>query len=99
MPNNVTLKYCIPYHWGSVGHQVFQYLLETIMGCVLPFTFINSCYSFVICRLKSAKFKRRAQGSRLILMIICAFVMFWLPYHIVNILQVSRSGRFLHRRQ
>ncbi|XP_068444222.1 leukotriene B4 receptor 1 [Clinocottus analis] len=86
--NNITLSYCIPYHWKSVGHKVFQYLFETIMACLLPFSLINTCYSSVVCRLQSAKFQRRAQGSRLIVLIICAFALFWLPYHIVNIIEV-----------
>lgn len=85
---NSSLTFCIPYHWRSVGHKVFQYLFETIMGCLVPFTLINTCYSSVICRLQNAKFQRRGQGSRLILLIICAFAIFWLPYHIVNIIEV-----------
>ncbi|KAM9827589.1 LOW QUALITY PROTEIN: leukotriene B4 receptor 1 [Neosynchiropus ocellatus] len=85
---NFSVNYCTPYHWNSVGHRVFQYLLETIMGFVVPFALINTCYSSVICRLRSAKFQQRAQGSRLILMIIVAFALFWLPYHVVNILEV-----------
>ncbi|XP_028330651.1 leukotriene B4 receptor 1 isoform X1 [Gouania willdenowi] len=86
---NISGTMCIPYHWNSVGHRVFQYLFETIMGFLLPFSLINTCYGSVICRLQSAKFQRRSQGSRLILMIICAFAVFWLPYHIVNIVEVA----------
>ncbi|XP_026151071.1 leukotriene B4 receptor 1 [Mastacembelus armatus] len=89
LPNNITLNFCIPYHWNSVGHQVFQYLFETIMGCLVPFSLINTCYSSVICRLQSAKFQRREQGTRLILLIICTFAVFWLPYHIINIIEVA----------
>lgn len=74
-----------------MGHEAFQYLFETIMGCLLPFTLINTCYSSVLCRLQSARFQRRSQGSCLILMIICAFAVFWLPYHIVNLIQVRHS--------
>ncbi|XP_034713074.1 leukotriene B4 receptor 1 isoform X2 [Etheostoma cragini] len=88
LPNNITLNFCIPYHWQSTGHRVFQYLSETIMGCLLPFSLIITCYSSVICRLKSAMFQHRGQGSRLILLIISAFAVFWLPYHIVNIIEV-----------
>ncbi|KAI4808626.1 hypothetical protein KUCAC02_000678 [Chaenocephalus aceratus] len=86
-PNNITLSFCVLYH-KSKGHRVFQYLFETIMGFLLPFSLINTCNSSVICRLQSAKFQRRAHGSRLILMVICAFAVFWLPYHIVNIIEV-----------
>ncbi|XP_053199100.1 leukotriene B4 receptor 1 [Scomber japonicus] len=87
-PGNITLSFCIPYHWRSVNHKIFQYVFETIMGCLVPFTLINICYASVICRLKNAKFQRRNKGSRLILLIICAFAVFWLPYHIVNIIEV-----------
>ncbi|KAJ4949407.1 hypothetical protein JOQ06_020922 [Pogonophryne albipinna] len=86
-PNNITLSFCMPYHWKSKGHRVFQYLFETIMAFLLPFSLINTCNSSVICRLQSARFQFRAQGSRLILMIICTFAVFWLPYHIVNIIE------------
>ncbi|KAM4611604.1 leukotriene B4 receptor 1-like [Polymixia lowei] len=83
-----SLSYCIP-QWSSKGHQVFQYLFETIMGCLLPFTFILTCYSSVFCRLRSAMFQRKGQSSRLILLIVGTFALFWLPYHIVNIIQVA----------
>ncbi|XP_061524705.1 leukotriene B4 receptor 1-like isoform X3 [Phycodurus eques] len=88
LPNNATLRFCVPYHWQSVGHRVFQYTFETVAGCLVPYSLINTCYSSVICRLQSAAFKRRGQGSRLILMIICTFALFWLPYHIVNTIEV-----------
>ncbi|KAM9836606.1 leukotriene B4 receptor 1 [Aulostomus maculatus] len=86
--NNITLSFCNLYHWGSVGHRVFQYLFETIMSCLIPFCLINTCYASIICRLQNAKFQRRSQGSRLILTIMCAFAIFWLPYHIINIIEV-----------
>lgn len=89
LPNNRTLRLCSLYHWGSVGHEVFQFLFETVMACLVPFTLINTCYSSVICRLRSAMFQRKGQGSRLILLIISAFAVFWLPYHIVNVIQVA----------
>ncbi|XP_061619346.1 leukotriene B4 receptor 1 isoform X3 [Phyllopteryx taeniolatus] len=103
LPNNATLRFCVPYHWQSVGHRVFQYTFETVTGFLVPYSLINTCYSSVICRLQSAAFKRRGQGSRLILMIICTFALFWLPYHIVNTIevipstsQVSRDGAKLN---
>uniref|UniRef100_UPI0037E74EB5 leukotriene B4 receptor 1 n=1 Tax=Semicossyphus pulcher TaxID=241346 RepID=UPI0037E74EB5 len=89
LPNNTTISLCKVYHLGKEGHRIFQYMFETIMACLVPFSLINSCYSSLICRLKSAKFQQRRQGSRLILLIICAFAIFWLPYHIVNIIEVA----------
>lgn len=85
---NMTVSLCNPYHWGSAAHRVFQYLFESVMACLLPFSLINGCYGSVLCRLKRARFQRRGQGTRLILMIILAFTLFWLPYHIVNVIEV-----------
>ncbi|KAF6717737.1 Leukotriene B4 receptor 1 [Oryzias melastigma] len=89
MGNGRTVHHCIPYHWKSIPHQVFQYLFETIMGCIVPFSLISTCYSSVICRLQGAMFQSKGRGTRLILLIISAFAIFWLPYHIVNIIQVA----------
>ncbi|KAM7366433.1 hypothetical protein PAMP_015871 [Pampus punctatissimus] len=85
---NVSVSLCRQY-WSNETLHIFQYLFETTMAFLVPFSMITTCYSSVICRLKSAKFQRRSQGSRLILMIICAFIIFWLPYHIVNIIEVA----------
>ncbi|XP_026122280.1 leukotriene B4 receptor 1-like [Carassius auratus] len=82
------LHVCMPYHWESDSHEIFQYLFETIVGFLLPFTFILFCYISVICRLRSAMFQRKGRGNALILLIIVAFAVFWLPYHLINILQV-----------
>ena len=73
-------------------HKVFQYTFETVMACLVPFSLINTCYASVICRLRSATFHHRGRGSRLILIIVCAFAAFWLPYHIVNIIEVTSFG-------
>ncbi|XP_016365064.1 leukotriene B4 receptor 1-like [Sinocyclocheilus rhinocerous] len=87
-PFRPDMHVCMPYHWESDGHEVFQYLSETILGFLLPFTFILFCYISVICRLRSTMFHRKGRGSTLILLIIVAFTVFWLPYHLINILQV-----------
>lgn len=67
--------------------------METLLGFLIPFTFIVLCYSSVICRLRSAMFHGRVKGSLLILIIIMAFAVFWLPYHVINILQVHSTDQ------
>ncbi|KAK7171210.1 hypothetical protein R3I94_001216 [Phoxinus phoxinus] len=79
---------CVPHHWKSSAHEIFQYLCETLLGFLLPFSFILFCYISVICRLRSTMFQRKGRGNFLILLIIAAFTVFWLPYHLINILQV-----------
>ncbi|XP_069044757.1 leukotriene B4 receptor 1-like [Lepisosteus oculatus] len=79
---------CMPYHYGSWSHEVFQYLWETMLAFLFPFSMILMCYTGVALRLRSAMFQRRGRGNRLILLIVMAFAAFWAPYHITNILQV-----------
>ncbi|GAA6073747.1 leukotriene B4 receptor 1 isoform X1 [Tachysurus ichikawai] len=88
LKKNISIYLCNPYHWNSVNHEIFQYLMETLLGFLIPFTFIVLCYGAVICRLRGAMFHGRVKGSLLILLIIMAFAVFWLPYHVINILQV-----------
>ncbi|XP_044144230.1 LOW QUALITY PROTEIN: leukotriene B4 receptor 1-like [Bufo gargarizans] len=78
---------CIPIHKGP-NHMVFQYIFETLTGFVIPFTIIVFCYIYIGIRLRTAKFQTK-QTSRLVIMIIVTFALFWLPYQVVNMLQVS----------
>ncbi|XP_073480152.1 leukotriene B4 receptor 1-like [Aquarana catesbeiana] len=87
-------SFCIPFH-GSKNdtstsqHIIFQYTFETVTGFVIPFTVILSCYVFIGLRLRSAKFQTKNKTSRLVIMIIVTFALFWLPYQLVNMIQVS----------
>ncbi|KAK1152018.1 leukotriene B4 receptor 1-like [Acipenser oxyrinchus oxyrinchus] len=84
------LFYCIPFH-SDPKHVVFQYLMETLFGFLIPFTVIIFCYSQVGSHLQGAKFNKRRRSGRLILLIMAAFAVFWMPYHIVNLIQVSSA--------
>ncbi|CAL8327050.1 unnamed protein product [Lota lota] len=86
--SNLTVYICTQDHGGDAQHPVFQYLFETVMGFLVPFTFIVSCYAVVVNRLRSAMFQKKGQSSRLILLIVGTFGLFWLPYHIINIMEV-----------
>ncbi|XP_039596159.1 leukotriene B4 receptor 1-like isoform X2 [Polypterus senegalus] len=84
----LTIYICMPYHPSS-NHKIFQYLMESISAFFLPFILIVFCYTNVGRKLQDARFKKKQRTSRLILIIVVAFTVFWLPYHIVNMMQVS----------
>ncbi|KAM3939490.1 leukotriene B4 receptor 1-like [Leptodactylus fuscus] len=79
---------CIPFH-SSTGHVIFQYLFEFITGFVFPFSVIISCYVYIGLRLRTAKFQTKQRTSHLVIMIVVTFALFWLPYQVVNVMQVS----------
>ncbi|XP_063074543.1 leukotriene B4 receptor 2b [Engraulis encrasicolus] len=77
---------CAPDH--TAGSEVFQYTFETVVGFLLPYAVIVSSYVCILRRLKRTKFKRTVRSENLIHAIIVIFGVFWLPYHIINIIQV-----------
>ncbi|XP_069489915.1 leukotriene B4 receptor 1-like [Ambystoma mexicanum] len=78
---------CRPFH-SSSRHVVFQYLFETLFGFLLPFTVILGSYVYIGLRLRSASLQHTRKTACLIALIVIAFAVFWLPYHVVNVIQV-----------
>ncbi|XP_073527250.1 leukotriene B4 receptor 1-like [Phyllobates terribilis] len=79
---------CLAVH-GSSGHVIFQYLFEFITGFAFPFSIIISCYVYIGLRLRTANFQNKHRTSRLVIMIVVTFALFWLPYQVMNFMQVS----------
>ncbi|KAK1152890.1 leukotriene B4 receptor 1-like [Acipenser oxyrinchus oxyrinchus] len=85
---NGGLFYCIPFH-SDPKHMIFQYLMETIAGFLIPFTIILFCSLYICWKLRSTTFENKSKSRQIILSIVVAFFVFWMPYHIVNLIQVS----------
>ncbi|KAF3857933.1 hypothetical protein F7725_011134 [Dissostichus mawsoni] len=67
----------------------FQYAFETVSGFILPYTVIITCYVLILRRLRQTKFRRTVRSEKLILAIVVMFGLFWLPYHVINMIQVA----------
>ncbi|XP_032090599.1 leukotriene B4 receptor 1 [Thamnophis elegans] len=80
-------EYCILCHQED-KELVFHNLFETITGFLLPFAIVVYSYGMISQRLKETRFRQKRRTSRLISLIVIAFALFWLPYHIVNLLDV-----------
>ncbi|XP_054850225.1 leukotriene B4 receptor 1 [Eublepharis macularius] len=68
---------------------VFHNLFETITGFLLPFVTIIYSYCTIGQRLRDTRFRQKRRTGRLISLIVVAFAVFWLPYHVVNLLDVA----------
>ena len=71
----------------------FQYAFETVSGFILPYTIIIISYMLILRRLKQTKFRRNVHSEKLILAIVVMFGLFWLPYHVINMIQVCDGTR------
>lgn len=67
----------------------FQYAFETVSGFILPYAVIIVSYVLILRRLRQTRFRRKVHSEKLILAIVVTFGLFWLPYHVINMLQVG----------
>ncbi|XP_037313472.2 leukotriene B4 receptor 2b [Pungitius pungitius] len=86
--NNITRHVCTPNHTRP-QHVRFQYAFETVAGFILPYAAIITCYVLILRRLRQTKFRRKVRSENLILAIVVTFGIFWLPYHVINMMQVA----------
>uniref|UniRef100_A0A3B4F0K3 Leukotriene B4 receptor 1-like n=1 Tax=Pundamilia nyererei TaxID=303518 RepID=A0A3B4F0K3_9CICH len=70
---------------------VFQYAFETVAGFIIPYAIIITCYVVILKRLRETKFQRNSHSEKLILAIVITFGLFWLPYHVINMVQVVQA--------
>ncbi|XP_056091629.1 leukotriene B4 receptor 2a [Rhinichthys klamathensis goyatoka] len=68
-----------------------QYGMETVLGFLLPYGVIIGSYVCILRRIRKTRFRRRIRSEKLILVIIVTFGLFWLPYHIVNMMQAAAA--------
>ncbi|XP_048041347.1 leukotriene B4 receptor 2a [Megalobrama amblycephala] len=68
---------------------VMQYCMETVLAFLLPYGVIIGSYMCILRRIRKTRFRRRIRSEKLILAIIITFGLFWLPYHIINMVQVA----------
>ncbi|XP_068197344.1 leukotriene B4 receptor 2b [Antennarius striatus] len=85
--HNKTRLVCAPNH-TLARHVRLHYSLETVMGFILPYAVIIVSYVLILKRLRQTRFRRKVRSEKLILAIVGMFGVFWLPYHVINLIQV-----------
>ncbi|NP_001166306.1 leukotriene B4 receptor 1 [Cavia porcellus] len=76
--------------YPSDRHKAFHLLFEAFTGFVVPFLIVVASYADISRRLRVRRFHRRRRTGRLVVIIILAFAAFWLPYHVVDLVEGSR---------
>uniref|UniRef100_A0A3P9MGV3 Leukotriene B4 receptor 2a n=1 Tax=Oryzias latipes TaxID=8090 RepID=A0A3P9MGV3_ORYLA len=81
---------CESFHEDD-KYVVLQYMLEIVLGFLFPYGVILISYVCILRRIRQTKFRRRVRSENLILAIVLTFCLFWLPYHLVNVLKVASA--------
>ncbi|XP_015256752.1 PREDICTED: leukotriene B4 receptor 1-like [Cyprinodon variegatus] len=79
---------CDSFH-DTNGEVVLQYTLELVLGFVVPYGVIVVSYILILRKIRQTKFRRRIRSEKLILAIVVTFCLFWVPYHVINMVQVA----------
>ncbi|KAM8960113.1 leukotriene B4 receptor 2-like [Pelodytes ibericus] len=85
---NITI--CEPCH-SSRGEAIFHYTFETLVAFLLPFPMVFFSYVLVLNKLRASRFGQRSRVEKLIAVILVTFTVLWLPYHVVNTMQVASN--------
>ncbi|KAM8881507.1 leukotriene B4 receptor 2a isoform 1-T2 [Synchiropus picturatus] len=81
-------KVCDSFH-NPESKAVIQYMLELVLGFLIPYGVIVMSYICILRKIRQTKFQRRIRSEKLILAIVLTFCIFWLPYHVVNMVHVA----------
>ncbi|TKS92503.1 Leukotriene B4 receptor 1 [Collichthys lucidus] len=81
---------CDSFH-DKDGDTVIQYMLELVLGFFIPYGIIVVSYICILRRIQKTRFGRRIRSEKLILAIVLTFCLFWLPYYIIDMVQVASA--------
>ncbi|XP_017274167.1 delta-type opioid receptor-like [Kryptolebias marmoratus] len=79
---------CFSREFTSTTQAITFLCLETLLGFVFPLITLSVCYCLVAVQLKKMSFKSKQMSKSLINAVVILFILCWLPYHIVNVIDV-----------
>ncbi|GCB76881.1 leukotriene B4 receptor 1-like [Scyliorhinus torazame] len=80
---------CSGGHYVSKVQQMLCLVLETLVGFVIPFSVLAICYGCVAKRVGQMSFQKKNRSEMIIVSIVIAFVICWLPYHVFNVVELA----------
>ncbi|KAM9817599.1 leukotriene B4 receptor 1-like [Neosynchiropus ocellatus] len=75
---------CFSVDYSSVSQAVTTLVLETVLGFVLPFITLVTCYCLVMVKLRRIHLKSKQKSLSLVLAVVVVFMVCWLPHHVIN---------------
>uniref|UniRef100_A0A672TD40 Leukotriene B4 receptor 1-like n=1 Tax=Sinocyclocheilus grahami TaxID=75366 RepID=A0A672TD40_SINGR len=69
---------------------ILQHCLEIVLGFLMPYGLIISSYMCILRRIRKTRFRRHIRSEKLILVIVITFGLTWLPFHIMNMVEVFK---------
>uniref|UniRef100_A0A8C6SKB7 Si:dkey-117a8.4 n=1 Tax=Neogobius melanostomus TaxID=47308 RepID=A0A8C6SKB7_9GOBI len=80
------ITYCVYSKQRTNEIHVILTLFRFTVGFLIPFVGISVSYVAIYCRARSLQKKRQGRSRRIIIAVILAFLLCWLPFHIFELL-------------
>ncbi|RVE74759.1 hypothetical protein OJAV_G00024830 [Oryzias javanicus] len=79
---------CFFREFSSDTQAIIIVCLETVAGFVLPLVILSICSCHVSMKIKKLRFNSKPKSVVLVHAVVIAFILCWLPHHIINIIDV-----------
>ncbi|KAI9542594.1 hypothetical protein NQZ68_017604 [Dissostichus eleginoides] len=79
---------CFIKEFSSVTQAIILLCLESLAGFVFPFVILSICYCLVAAQLRKMNYNSKLKSMVLVHAVVIAFTLCWLPWHIINIIDV-----------
>lgn len=86
--DTMAVSQCATREYATHSQEVIHLLSETILGFVVPFTIICSCYICVGKRIGVMACPSKRRSAKLIASVVVIFCLCWFPHHFFNLLTV-----------
>ncbi|XP_039990058.1 leukotriene B4 receptor 1-like [Xiphias gladius] len=87
---------CFIKEFRSVTQEIIFLCLKTLGGFVVPFIILGICYCLIAAQLRKTSYNSKHKSMVLVHTVVIAFTLCWLPYHIIEIIDlvcILGSGR------
>ncbi|XP_023410576.1 C-C chemokine receptor type 8 [Loxodonta africana] len=82
------------YHQQTLKWKIFTYFEINILGLLIPFTILFFCYISILHQLRGCQ-KHKTKAIRLVLIVVAASLLFWVPFNVVLFLTSLHSMHVL----
>lgn len=79
---------CFTRELNSDTNTIIILCLETLLVFIVPFIVLSICYCLVAAQIKKMSFNSKEKSMVLIHSVVIAFTVCWLPYHVINIIDL-----------
>ncbi|TSP90507.1 Leukotriene B4 receptor 1 [Bagarius yarrelli] len=81
-------KQCLYREYKSNTEEAVFLLLESLVGFVIPFSILIFCYGCLYTRITQMSLRSKRKSTGLIVGVVVAFGLCWIPHHITNVLSL-----------